>query len=49
MACSALIAILSLVCLFTRREYHLNQRTSSSAINELLGSDVEEGELPSIG
>ena len=49
MACLVLVAILSLLCLLTEREYKPNQRASSSSINETLSSEVTEGEMPSIG
>ena len=47
MASSILVAILSLLCLLLAREYHPNQRTSSSTINETLNSEDLEDELPS--
>ena len=49
MACFALVVILSLICLFPRREYHPGQHASSSTINETLSSEYMEEELPSIG
>ena len=49
MACSILVTILSLLCLFSEREYHPNQHASSSTVNELLRSEHTEEELPSIG
>ena len=49
MACSILVALLSLLCLLTKREYGLNQQASSSTINEMLSSECTEEELPSIG
>ena len=49
MACSVLVAILSLICLLQEREYRLNQQASSSTINEMLSSEHSEEELPSIG
>ena len=49
MACLVLVVILSLLCLLQEREYWLNQRASSSSINETLSSEVTKGETPSIG
>ena len=49
MACFALVVILSLICLFSGREYHPGQCTSSSTINEMLSREHTEEELPSIG
>ena len=49
MACSVLVAILSLLCLLLEGEYHPDQQASSSTINEMLSSECSEEELPSIG
>ena len=49
MACFTLIIILSLICLFMKREYYPGQHASSSTINETLSSENTEEELPSIG
>ena len=49
MACFILVVILSLLCLFSEREYHPNQHASSSTINEMISSEHTEEELPSIG
>ena len=49
MACSALVLVLSLLYLFSGREYHPNQWVSSSTTNESLSSNVQEGELLFIG
>ena len=46
MACSIFITILSLICLFSQREYRPNQQASSSTINETLNSEDQEEELP---
>ena len=49
MACFALVAILSLICLLPGREYSPDHHASSSTINEMLSSEYQEEELPSFG
>ena len=49
MACSALVTILSLLCLLQEGEYCPNQRASSSTVNEMLSSELPEEEESSIG
>ena len=49
MAYFVLVTFLSLFCLLTEREYHLNQQASSSTINKTLNSENPEDESPSIG
>ena len=44
MACFALVVVLSLICLFLPREFHLNQQESSSTVNETLDSGNPEDE-----
>ena len=49
MACSLFVVILSLICLFSMREYHPNQQASSSTINKTLNSEDQEDKSLSIG
>ena len=48
MACFTFIVILSLLCLLPGWEYHPDQWTSSSTINELLSSEAEGERSPNI-